>query len=112
VRSRSIFRKLGEAAPAVDPGQLQLTEPAERALSLKLAQLAETVHDVLVDHRPNLLANYLFELANAFHSFYEACPVLKAEASARHTRLQLCEATSRVLKTGLNLLGIQAPERM
>lgn len=111
VRTRSIFRKLDEP---FDPAtaRLQLQEPAERALGLKLCQLAEVVHDVLADHRPNLLANYLFELANAYHAFYEACPVLKAEPAVRASRLQLCEATSRVLKGGLGLLGIEVPERM
>jgi arginyl-tRNA synthetase len=66
----------------------------------------------LNDFRPNLLANYLFELANAFHAFYEACPVLKANEPARATRLALCELTARVLCRGLDLLGIQVPEKM
>ena len=85
---------------------------AERALALKLAQLAEITHDVLLDFRPNLLASYLYELADTYHSFYEACHVLRSEGTARNTRLTLCEATSRVLKTGLGLLGIQTTERM
>ena len=79
---------------------------------MKLAQFAENAHDVLDDHRPNLLANYLYELANTYHGFYEACNVLRAEGIVRNTRLTLCEATSRVLKTGLGLLGIQTTERM
>jgi arginyl-tRNA synthetase len=110
VRIRSIFRKAGEEFVA--PNELILTEPAELALGKRLAQFAETVPQVLNDFRPNLLANYLFELANAFHAFYEACPVLKADESARATRLALCELTARVLRRGLNLLGIQVPERM
>jgi arginyl-tRNA synthetase len=113
VRTRSIFRKLdgAEALPAADEA-FTLTDPAERALAVKLAQFAEAVHDILVDHRPNLLANYLFELANSYHAFYEACPVLKAEGSVRRTRLALCEAAGKVLKTGLGLLGIRTTERM
>ena len=59
-----------------------------------------------------LLANYLFDLARAFHSFYEACPVLKSEGTVRHSRLALCELTARTLKHGLGLLGIQLPDRM
>jgi arginyl-tRNA synthetase len=110
VRTRSIFRKLEGAVSLT--GELTLTDPAERLLAMKLAQFAETTHDVLLDHKPNLLANYLFELANTYHSFYEACPVLKSEGAVRNTRLTLCEATSRVLKTGLGLLGIQTTERM
>jgi arginyl-tRNA synthetase len=110
VRTRSIFRKLdGKVTLTPD---LALTEPAERALAMKLAQFAENAHDILDDHRPNLLANYLYELADTYHSFYEACHVLRAEGTARNTRLTLCEATSRVLKTGLGLLGIQTTERM
>jgi arginyl-tRNA synthetase len=67
---------------------------------------------VLDDFRPNILANYLFELANTFHGFYEACPVLKAEEPARSTRLALCDLTGRILQKGLELMGIQAPEKM
>jgi len=110
VRIRSIFRKAGEKF--VLPNELILTEPAELTLAKRLAQFAETVPQVLNDFRPNLLANYLFELANAFHAFYEACPVLKADEPARATRLALCELTARVLCRGLDLLGIQVPEKM
>jgi len=64
------------------------------------------------DSRPNILANYLFGLANSFHTFYEACPVLKSEEPARSSRLALCDLTARVLKQGLDLLGIKVPEKM
>jgi arginyl-tRNA synthetase len=67
---------------------------------------------VLNGFRPNILANYLFELANSFHSFYEACPVLKSQEPARASRLALCELTGRVLQNGLELMGISAPEKM
>jgi arginyl-tRNA synthetase len=110
VRTRSIFRKLEGTVELTS--DLEFTDPAERALAMKLAQFAENSHDVLDDHRPNLLANYLYELANTYHSFYEACNVLRSEGTVRNTRLTLCEATSRVLKTGLGLLGIQTTERM
>lgn len=110
VRIRSIFRKAGEAFVA--PNELALTEPAELQLAKRLTQFAEIVPQVLNDFRPNLLANYLFELANAFHSFYEACPVLKAEEPARSTRLALCELAARTLQRGLDLLGIDVPEKM
>ncbi len=110
VRIRSIFRKFGEAF--TPPNEIALTESAELNLGKRLAQFAETVPQVLNDFRPNLLANYLFELANAFHAFYEACPVLKADEPARATRLALCELTARVLQRGLALLGIDVPEKM
>jgi arginyl-tRNA synthetase len=67
---------------------------------------------ILEDFRPNLLANYLLELARAFHSFFEACPVLKSDEPLRSSRLALCELTARILNTGLGLLGIRCPERM
>ena len=110
VRIRSIFRKAEERF--TPPNELVLTEPAELALAKRLSQFAEIVPQVLNDFRPNLLANFLFELANAFHAFYEACPVLKAETPARATRLALCDLTARTLQRGLGLLGIAAPEKM
>ena len=68
---------------------------------------------MLEDFRPNLLANYLYELAGTFHAFFEACPVLKADpGSQRETRLTLCRVTMRTLRAGLGLLGIEVPERM
>jgi arginyl-tRNA synthetase len=110
VRIRSIFRKAGEKFVA--PVTIALEAPEERNLALKLCQFAEAVPVVLNDFRPNLLANYLYELANAFHSFYEACPVLKSEEPARSSRLALCELAGRVLGKGLDLLGIKVPEKM
>ncbi len=110
VRIRSIFRK-AEGRFSL-PNELILAEPAALNLARRLAQFAETVPQVLHDFRPNLLANYLFELANAFHAFYEACPVLKADEPARATRLALCELTARTLQCGLDLLGIGVPEKM
>jgi arginyl-tRNA synthetase len=110
VRIRSIFRKAGEEFVA--PESITLSAAEERNLARKLCQFAEVVPAVLNDFRPNLLANYLYELANAFHAFYEACPVLKSEEPARSSRLALCELTGRVLAKGLELLGIKVPEKM
>ena len=110
VRIRSIFRKAGEPAPKID--KFILGDPAEVGLAKRLCQFAEIVPQVLNDFRPNILANYLFELANSFHTFYEACPVLKSEEPARGSRLALCDLTGRVLQRGLDLLGIKVPEKM
>ncbi len=110
VRIRSIFRKAGESAPRID--ELVLADSAEINLAKRLCQFAETVPQVLNDFRPNILANYLFEAANSFHTFYEACPVLKSEEPTRSSRLALCDLTAQVLKRGLGLLGIQVPEKM
>jgi arginyl-tRNA synthetase len=130
VRIRSIFRKAGES-PVVPPQQrvkeqanykkmghkpvatgLILTNPAEINLAKRLCQFAEIVPQVLNDFRPNILANYLFEVANSFHTFYEACPVLKSDEPARGSRLALCDLTAQVLYRGLDLLGIKVPEKM
>ena len=125
VRIRSIFRKAGEF-PVTAPASgvrgetggrraattLTLTNPAEINLAKRLCQFAEIVPQVLNDFRPNILANYLFEVANAFHTFYEACPVLKSEEPERSSRLALCDLTGRVLHRGLDLLGIKVPEKM
>jgi arginyl-tRNA synthetase len=137
VRIRSIFRKAEDSAVATNlravegktgqppsPGcgdasrpvstteKLILGESAEINLAKRLCQFAEILPQVLNDFRPNILTNYLFELANSFHTFYEACPVLKAEGPARSSRLALCRLAGLVLERGLDLLGIKAPERM
>ena len=113
VRIRSIFRKVSEAGEAWNPGgALELEAPQEILLGKKLLQFGEVVPQVLEDHRPSTLANYLYELANVFHSFYEACPVLKAAAGPRASRLGLCDISARTIKAGLGLLGIEVPERM
>jgi arginyl-tRNA synthetase len=121
VRIRSIFRKGAIATPlrgVEEAGRktatttLRLNNPAELNLAKRLGQFAEIVPQVLNGFRPNILANYLFELANSFHAFYEACPVLKSEEPARSSRLMLSDLTARVLRHGLDLLGIKVPERM
>jgi arginyl-tRNA synthetase len=127
VRIRSIFRKAAVATPlqGIEVGAqhqetghrpvatgLTLTNPAELELAKRVCQFAEIVPQVLNGFRPNMLANYLFELANSFHAFYEACPVLKSEEPARSSRLMLSDLTARVLQRGLDLLGIKVPERM
>src|SRR6266513_2862884 len=110
VRIRSIFRKAGEPAPKID--KLILRDPSEINLAKRLCQFAEIVPQVLNDFRPNILANYLFELANSFHTFYEDCPVLKSDEPVRGSRLALCDLSGRVLQRGLDLLGIKVPEKM
>jgi arginyl-tRNA synthetase len=120
VRIRSIFRKTGEMwdRHTVDedigwkPMPLHLSESAEINLAKRLCQFAEIVPQILNGFRPNILANYLFELANSFHTFYEACPVLKSDEPTRTSRLALCGLTARVLQRGLDLLGIKVPEKM
>ena len=111
VRIRSIFRKL-ETPFDPSAAEIILSEEPEIHLARLHARFGELLPLVLDDFRPNLLANYLLELARAFHSFFEACPVLKSDEPVRSSRLALCELTSRILTTGLGLLGIRCPERM
>ena len=110
VRVRSIFRKV--ESNETQGAKVQLTEDAEIHLARMLVRYSETVPATLDDCRPNILAAYLYDLARAFHSFYEACPVLRSEGEVRSSRLILCELTARVLKQGMGLLGIEMVERM
>lgn len=114
-RTRSIFRKgkVDPAGIAATVATIQLDHPSERALGLSLLRFAESLEQAALDYKPNLLAGYLFELANRYNSFFRDCPVLKAPDDAtRNSRLALCELTARVIRTGLNLLGIRTVERM
>jgi arginyl-tRNA synthetase len=108
-RIHSIFRKAGGETGA---GTIQIAAPAERALALELLAFGRALEEVEATLEPHKLCGYLYGLASSFSSFFEACPVLKAEPAERASRLALCQVTARTLATGLNLLGIAAPERM
>jgi arginyl-tRNA synthetase len=110
-RIRSIFHKAGRD-PAAVTGPVAVAQPAERALALSLLGLGRALSDVSVAAEPHKLAAYLFDVASAFTTFYEHCPVLTAEPAVRDSRLALAALTLRVLQTGLGLLGIPVPERM
>ena len=92
---------------------IQLQHPAERHLALGLLQFSEALDQVLDDYRPNQLTNYLFDVAKRFSTFFQECPVLRAEDEAvRLSRLLLCDVTARVIAQGLELLGIGVVDRM
>ncbi len=112
-RIRSIFRR-GEIDPStLDPATLTLGEPQERRLALALLGFEAVVRQTAETAKPHQLCGYLFDLAQTFTSFYEACPVLKADDEAtRASRLVLCDLTARTLSSGLGLLGIASPDRM
>jgi len=112
VRIRSIFRKGESEGVDVSLSPIMVSDPAERSLALKILKFGETLHSVMEDQRPNLLCLYLYELADTFHHFYEACPILKSDGEIRSSRLALADLTAKVLQTGLSLLGIGVPERM
>jgi arginyl-tRNA synthetase len=116
-RLRSIFRRAaeGETAGAAGIGAagIAVTAGPERALALRLIGFGAIVTQVGQTAEPHRLCAYLFDVASLFTTFYEECPVLKAEPeSLRASRLALCALTLRVLSTGLDLLGVPAPERM
>ncbi|MCP4379150.1 MAG: arginine--tRNA ligase, partial [bacterium] len=111
-RVKGIFRKGGLDESQV-VGDIVLTGPAEMNLAVKLVQLPETVKAVEIECLPSLLCSYIFDLAGAFMTFFEACPVLKADdLTARTSRLMLCLITARTIQTGLKMLGIDTLEQM
>jgi arginyl-tRNA synthetase len=107
----SIFRRAG-LEPVKEPKQVLITEQAERALAIELLAFGNLVQEVAASLEFHRLANYLYRLASTFTTFYERCPVLKAEDRVRESRLVLCDLTARTLKLGLGLLGISAPDQM
>ena len=113
-RIKSIFRKAEETSNTQhSTPNIQLAALEELALAKHLLNFGITLEAVADELRPNYLCNYLFELAGKFTSFYESCPVLKAEDEAtRASRLALCDLTARVLKQGLETLGIETVEQM
>ncbi len=111
-RVRSLFRKAGEGpGTTIRIGEGESGD-AERALALLLLRFGASVESVEESLEPHRLAGYLYAVATAFSTFYEKCAVLKAETEVRASRLALCELTARTLASGLELLGIEAPERM
>jgi arginyl-tRNA synthetase len=110
-RVRSVIRRAGGEAP---PGaRVVLREPAERALALALAQFPTAVEATIAHLQPHRLCTYLYDAAVAFSNFYEKCSILGAGTEElRASRLMLSELTSRVMERGLDLLGIEAPERL
>jgi arginyl-tRNA synthetase len=113
-RVRSIFRKAGmeDAEGVMRDTELNLAAPEEIALARHLLNFGLVLEAVAEEYRPNFLCNYLYELAGHYARFYESCPVLKAEGSERASRLALCDLTGRVLKQGLEVLGIETLEQM
>src|SRR5277367_5731752 len=106
-RIKSIFRRAEVTDAQIRDSQssslreIKLAAPEEIALAKHLLNFGITLEAVAEEYRPNFLCNYLFELAGKFTSFYENCPVLKADdAATRDSRLALCDLTARVLKLG------------
>jgi len=114
-RTQSIFAKAGVTIQEVRNSQAKLliTSPYERALAMQLVAFEAALQDVAADYRPNQLTNYLYDLAKLFSGFFEHCHVVKAGSDElRNSRLLLCDMTGRVLKQGLELLGIGVVDKM
>ncbi len=111
-RVQSIFRKGGEMAGTDTQREMVLAEPEELGLARRLLNFGLVLESAAEDFRPNFLCAYLYELAGDYARFYENCPVLKAEGATRATRLALSNLTARVLKQGLEVLGIETTEQM
>ncbi|GGW74165.1 arginine--tRNA ligase [Alteromonas halophila] len=112
-RVRSLFRKSGMGLDNL-PCDITLTEKQEHALAVQLMQFEEVVGTVSRDATPHVLCTYLYDVASAFMTFYEACPILKpgTKDAVKHSRLALSALVSRTLKQGLTLLGIETLEKM
>ncbi len=111
-RIQSIFAK-GEIVDRKSGFQdIHPVAPEELSLARHLLNFGLVLEGVVEEYRPNFLCNYLYELAGHFARFYENCPVLKAEAKERASRLSLCDLTGKVLKQGLEILGIETVEQM
>ena len=108
----SIFRRADVERESVRGGRFVLTEPQERALALRVLRFDASVWETIDTMSPHKLCTYLYDLASDFTSFYEHCPVLKADDEIRTARLALCDSVARVMECGLGLLGIAAPEQM
>jgi arginyl-tRNA synthetase len=109
-RAKSVLRRAGVASP--DASAVVVAEDAERDLALRLDGFNNAVHKAASLYEPHHLCTYLFELADAFTTFYEKCPVLNADEPERTSRLALCALTARTLDSGLTLLGIDPVDRM
>jgi arginyl-tRNA synthetase len=114
-RNRSIFRKGGFNPEDFRNSSISvlLDTPEERGLALQLLRFEEAITLALFDYKPNQITSYLWDLAKAYSVFFQICPVLKAPNEAlMRSRLLLCDLTARVLKQGLELLGISVLEKM
>ena len=111
-RIHSIFTKADVDLNSLAEAPILLNDDKERALAVKLLQFEEAVSGVAKEGAPHILCGYLYELAGAFSSFYEHCPILNATDEVKASRLKLALLTQRTLKQGLDLLGIKTVEKM
>jgi len=116
-RIASVFRQAAERGIAWDAGTAaeraaQLVEPHEKELLTLLNRYPQLVQDAAREHAPQMVAHYLREVAEALHAYYNVHQFLVDDAAVRDARLALVAATGQVLKNGLGLLGVSAPDKM
>lgn len=110
-RVAGIFKRAADID--LSSATMVLEHEKEKALGTKLAQFGEVLSRMVTKGQPHAMCGYLFELAGAFSSFYEACPVLAAETEEqKKSRLLIAQLTAKTLKQGLDLLGLETLERM
>jgi arginyl-tRNA synthetase len=113
IERKAVDKGIDVAAELSGLTTLNLTEPAEIDLALHLIRYSEAINIAAADCRPNYLTTYLYDLAQKFSTFYNACPVLIAGEDKRPTRLMICDLTAKTIAHGLkNLLGIKVVEKM
>ena len=110
----SVLDKYETQFPGVDLASypIRIGVEVERSLALLLIRFSDTLEKAARHYRPNLLAEYLYDLAQTYSTFYQTTPFLKAEEGVRESRLRLCSLVAQVLRQGLDLLGIDTPERI
>ena len=113
-RIASVQDKYAERFPGKDPRgyPISVIDPLERKLASRLVRFPDVVIRAAEMYKPNILADYLYELAQVYSAFYQNVPFLKAEEGVRESRVRICDVTAKTLRCGLNLLGIETPGRI
>jgi len=113
-RISSVYDKYSMKYPGIDLGQypIVIELELERRIAIKLSRFPAAIRAAAENHRPNILADYLYDLAQIYSSFYQNVPFLKADEGVRESRIRLCRSTAETLKQGLDLLGIETPSRI
>ena len=96
----------------LEEAAITLLEPIERKIALKLSRFESAVTSAAMYYKPNILADYLYELSQLYSNFYQNVPFLSAEVGTRESRIRICRLTANILKKGLHLLGIETRERI
>jgi arginyl-tRNA synthetase len=113
-RIASVQGKYAERFPGSDPNAspIVLGDPLERRLAVRLLRFPDVVIRAALQYKPNMLADYLYDLAQVYSGFYQNVPFLKADEGVRESRVRLCDLVAKTLRQGLSLLGIDTPDRI